>query len=172
MRKYEIPEFISAFEINQKDYTRWLENKARTHYNRDKKYFGEKFNSKIKPKEYKLAIHNAVIKSDGKCFYTDEKLAWNKINKFGSLIENNKRDYDKRKYELLPTLEHIDRSVHSLNFAIVSWKVNDAKNNLNIEEFLELCKLVISKENNIITKLMPYKKQNKYTLFGMGWVEL
>ena len=56
----------------------------------------------------------------------------------------------------MPTLEHIDRSVHNLNFAIVSWKVNDAKNNLNIEEFLELCKLVISKENNIITKTAPY----------------
>ena len=172
MKKYKIPEFVIKFGIDQKDYIKWLENKARTHYNRDRKHFSEKFNSKIKPKEYKMAIHNAVIKSDGKCFYTDEELAWNKINKFGSLSENNTRDYDKRKYELLPTLEHIDRSVHNLNFAIVSWKVNDAKNNLNIEEFLELCKLVISKENNIITKTAPYKKQKKHALFGMGWVEI
>jgi len=48
---------------------------------------------------------------------------------------------------MLPTVEHIDRSSPNLCFAITSWKVNDAKNDLDIEDFFALCdKIVFSKE--------------------------
>ena len=75
--------------------------------------------------------------------------------------DGNKR-HNKKEFALLPTLDHIDRSKPDCKFAIASWKVNDAKNDLNIKDFLKLCEQVIENKEKILkaekkrSKLMCY----------------
>jgi hypothetical protein len=46
-------------------------------------------------------------------------------------------------------LDHVsERS--SINFDICSWRTNDAKNDLNIQEFIELCRKVIAHRSDRI----------------------
>ncbi len=56
----------------------------------------------------------------------------------------------KRKFKNLPTLEHVYREDVSitLEFVICGWAVNDAKNDLSIDEFIELCKEVVEYHEN------------------------
>lgn len=151
MANYELPSFLEGV-IDRDNFKKWLDRRAKSHYKRDKKYFGNKFPEYIQPKDYKQAIYSAVIFSKGKCFYTNEKLRWDLINKFDS-------KKSKREFLMLPTVEHIDRSNPNLDFAIVSWKVNDAKNDLSLEEFFKLCQKVLNNQKEIKEKISVLAKE-------------
>lgn len=144
MEKYQLPHFLRKKGINRETYKKWLERKARSLFLRDKKYFekrGEIFKWKLQ--DYKEAIHKAVCESNGKCFYTGEDLAWEQILKFDG----------KQKIHNLPTIDHLNgkKIDNKLNFVITSWKVNDMKNDLSLEEFIELCEKIISRKKNLMT---------------------
>ena len=134
----QIPDFIQ----DEKIYKQWLYRKARSHYERDKKYVEKDLKTfRYTYQDYKNAIHKAVLDSKGVDCYTGEMLEWSLIGKW-----NNKEAKTigyKKKFKNLPTLEHVDRANFADNFAICSWSVNDTKNDLSKDEFVELCKKVI-----------------------------
>jgi len=142
MKKYQLPHFLKERGIDKETYKKWLERKARGLFLRDKKYFekrGKIFKWKLQ--DYKEAIHKAVCKSNGKCFYTGEDLAWGQILKFDG----------SKKIDNLPTVDHLNgRKIDDkLDFVITSWKVNDMKNDLSLKEFIELCEKIVSRREDL-----------------------
>ena len=142
--KYEIPDFMIGMK-NSEEYKKWLIRKAMSQFKRDKDFYEK--HDKVFPYEridYKEALHQAVIDSEGLDYYTGKKLDWHLISTWSNEDSVKEIGY-KKKFKKLPVLEHINREELSkkLEFVICGWAVNDAKNDLNIEEFLELCREVL-----------------------------
>ena len=142
--KYEAPYFMKDIKDNE-EYKKWLIRKAMSQFKRDKDFY-EKHNKKspYERLDYKEALHFAVINSNGLDYYTGKALDWHLISTW-----DNDRSTEigyKKKFNKLPVLEHVNRDDLSdkLEFVICGWAVSDAKNDLNINEFLELCQDVLS----------------------------
>ncbi len=137
-RKYELPSFLSDV-VSQESYERWIRHKARAHVKRDRK----RGNSSATNEEYNVAIHRAVIESNGFDAYTGERLAWHLV----STYDNNESKSNGREYKatlaLLPTVDHKGDGTGPADFAICAWRTNDAKSDLPLPEFVELCRKVI-----------------------------
>ena len=137
-RKYERPDFLHE-RCTPEAYYRWLDRKADAHCKRDRK----RGNPAATREAYMIAIHQAVLASNGLDAYTGQPLAWELI----STYENNasrlgKRDY-KKQFAQLPTVDHVGDGRGKPQFRICSWQTNDAKSDLSEEEFLELCRAVV-----------------------------
>ena len=143
MRKYQLPIFLDGI-VTQSVYEKWLDRKARSHFNRDKK----RGNTSITLELYKVEIHNEVHASNGLDAYTGEHLDWSLISKYNN--DESKefgREY-KKQFALLPTLDHVDDGLGHPNFKICSWRTNDSKNDLSLSEFMELCKKILAYNEN------------------------
>ena len=137
-RKYPLPKFLLKV-VDQQTYDRWLARKASAHVKRDRK----RDNTTAKRESYKVAIHKAVRLSCGIDAYTGEKLRWKLIGKFrGDLAKKGRRRF-RRKFALLPTVDHVGDGLGTANFKICGWRTNDAKSDLNIREFVKLCRRVV-----------------------------
>lgn len=138
VRKYGLPAFLNG-TVTQAQYERWIRRKARAHVKRDRR----RGNPSATNEEYNLAIHRAVIESDGRDFYTVEPLDWSLI----STYENEQSKSDGRRYKatltLRPTVDHVNDGLGPADFKICSWRTNSAKNDLTLPEFLELCEKVL-----------------------------
>ena len=138
-RKYAIPAFLAAI-VTQAIYLRWLHRKAIAHIRRDRKRGNERETNET----YKIAIHRAVCASGGRDAYTGEALDWHLISKY----DNDASKKDGRKYKalfgLLPTVDHVGDGTGSADFEICAWRTNDAKNDLTRQEFVALCRKVVS----------------------------
>ena len=135
--KYQLPTFLVGV-VSQEIYSKWLNSKTQTHLKRDKK-----LNPNASGKSYKESIHQAVLQSNGKDAYTGEDLNWKLINQYDNTKSKLLGRTYKHQFALLPTLDHVsERS--SINFDICSWRTNDAKNDLSIQEFIELCLKVVT----------------------------
>ena len=135
--KYQLPTFLVGV-VSQEIYSKWLNSKTKTHLKRDKK-----LNPNASGKSYKESIHQAVLQSNGKDAYTGEDLNWKLINQYDNTKSKLLGRTYKHQFALLPTLDHVsERS--SINFDICSWRTNDAKNDLSIQEFIELCRKVVT----------------------------
>lgn len=136
---FEIPNWLKT-HVDGKRYQHWLARKARAHVKRDKR----RGNPTASFVEYRAAIHRAVLYSRGNDAYTGEPLDWSKISTYDN--ETSKaagRDYKKIKMARLPTVDHTDDGRGAPSFKICAWRTNDAKNDLTLAEFLELCQRVL-----------------------------
>ena len=137
-RKYQLTDKLKH-GIAQNRYERWLQRKAAAHVKRDRK----RGNSSATIEEYKVAIHRAVVTSEGRDYYTGEELDWSLV----STYDNDKSKADKRHYKaqfaLLPTVDHVGDGLGPADFVICAWRTNDAKNDLCRDEFLALCRRVV-----------------------------
>ena len=138
MKKYFFPKCLINL-CQPKEFDKWLERKARTHVKRDRKK-----GLTATREAYKIAMHNAVIESSGLDAYTGKKLSWNLINKFDNDTAKKKGREIKKEFGNLPTIDHCYDNKNILTFKICSWRINDAKNDLNIDEFIGLCKTVLN----------------------------
>ncbi len=135
--KYHLPDFLDGV-VSQLRYGRWLTSKARAHVNRDRK-----FHPNVSLVDYKNKIHQAVIQSHGKDAYTGENLDWTLLSKWdNSLAEKGGSQY-KREFALLPSVDHVTERRGNSEFVICAWRTNDAKNDLSVAEFIELCRRVL-----------------------------
>jgi hypothetical protein len=101
-------------------------------------------NRKAATAAYKTAIHKAVEDSRGIDAYTGETLDWRKISKWRNQgSKRGGREYKKR-FALLPTVDHLGDGTGNADFKICACRTNDAKNDLTYEEFLELCRKVVA----------------------------
>jgi hypothetical protein len=139
MRKYALPGFLQSV-LTQHAYERWLSRKAIAHVKRDRK----RGNQAAINEAYKLAIHQAVCSSLGADAYTGELLDWSLASKYDNEASKlGKRAY-KAKFALLPTVDHVGDGLGPADFKICSWRTNDAKGDLSLSEFVELCHRVIN----------------------------
>lgn len=137
-RKYELPVFLKGI-IEQSTYERWLHRKAVAHVRRDRK----RGNKSATNESYKIAIHKAVMASNGRDFYTGEQLDWHLASQYDNeQSKANGRRY-KAQFALLPTADHVNDGLGPADFQICAWRTNDAKNDLPLDEFIALCQRVI-----------------------------
>jgi hypothetical protein len=80
MKKYQLPDFLSATPLAQAGYQRWLHGRAVAHVKRDKKRGNTTATNEI----YKIAIHQAVIRSGGRDHYTGEPLNWSLVGHYSN----------------------------------------------------------------------------------------
>lgn len=125
--------------VDPASYSRWLQRKAAAHVKRDR----GRGNANATLSAYKQAIHKAVIASNERDAYTGEELNWKLISQYDN--EKSKelgRSY-KKELAALPTLDHVGDGLGEPDFVISSWRTNDAKHDLTLEEFLSLCAAVL-----------------------------
>jgi hypothetical protein len=137
-RKYQIPPFLAAI-TTQQSYEKWLSRKASAHVRRDRR----RGNPSALIEAYKVEIHHAVMRSDGRDPYTGEMLDWSLIGKYANADSKEGRRAYKAKFALLPTVDHVGDGLGSPEFEICAWRTNDAKNDLSHSEFVDLCHRVV-----------------------------
>ena len=135
---YARPSFLPD-RVTSGQYKRWLDRKAAAHLRRDRK----RGNTSATKTEYKAAIHQAVVASGGLDAYTGESLDWTIISKFDNEgAKAGGRSYKKR-FGLLPTVDHVGDRLAAADFRVCSWRTNDAKNDVDMDEFLAVCRAVL-----------------------------
>jgi hypothetical protein len=149
MRKYLLPRFLEGV-ITQAHYERWLHRKAMAHVKRDRKRGSEDATNE----QYKLAIHRAVEESQGRDAYTDEPLDWTLLSAYDNDESKEQRAEYKKKFALLPSVDHVSYQTNPKEFKICGWRTNDAKNDLSYEEFLDLCRKVIDAANQRVHRII------------------
>ena len=137
-RKYQLPAFLEEIQT-QESYERWLHRKALAHVRRDRR----RGNERATNAEYKFAIHEAVIESEGFDAYTNEQLHWHLLSQYDNeQSRKHGREY-KRDFALLPTADHVGDGLGEADFKICSWRTNDCKNDLSIEELVAFCRKIL-----------------------------
>jgi hypothetical protein len=82
--------------------------------------------------------------SEGRDAYTGERLDWTLLSKYNNEESKAGRHGYKSGFALLPTVDHVSAGATEANFRICGWRTNDAKNDLSLEAFIELCQKVLS----------------------------
>ena len=139
VRKYQLPNFLVG-TVDQKSYEWWLRAKGRAQVQRDRK----RGNANATGEEYYRAIHKAVVESNGRDRYTGEMLDWSLISTYDNQESKRSGRVYKARFAKLPTVDHIDDGLGPANFAICGWRTNDAKSDMSHDEFVALCRRVIS----------------------------
>jgi hypothetical protein len=146
-KKYQLPSFLSG-QVTQEIYERWLRHKAQAHVKRDRR----RGNITANGDAYRFAIHSAVLECDGHDTYTGEELKWSLISQYNNdEAKQQRRDY-KRRFALLPTVDHVGNGMGTADFKICGWRTNDAKNDLELSAFLDLCQAVLKHHGYVVTK--------------------
>src|SRR4051812_13535264 len=138
-KKYSLPAFLEN-RCTQELYFRWLDRKAKAHIKRDRK----RGNTSAMREAYMLAIHKAVAASGGHDEYTGEALAWQLISTYDNEESRSGRRAYKKKFALLPTVDHVGDGLAAPDFKICSWRSNDCKNDLSHDELLDFCRAVLA----------------------------
>lgn len=92
---------------------------------------------------YRTAIHDAVLRSEGKDDYTGERLDWRLISTYDNAASKLGRHAYEAGFALLPTVDHVASDATSAGFKICGWRTNDSKHDLSIESFHSLCRAVL-----------------------------
>jgi len=132
--KFALPAPLEG-KCTQEDYTHWLYRKAATHVRRDRKRGNDTATLAL----YRKAIHEAVCDGGDRDAYTGESLDWNLIRTYDNDESKRGRRAYKKRFALLPTVDHVDDGLGHPDFRICSWRTNDCKNDLTLEELTTFC---------------------------------
>jgi len=139
MKKYQLTNEMACL-VEQDIYERWLHRKAAAHIKRDR----ARGNIGETNESYKIEIHKAVCNSNGKDAYTNENLDWSLLSKYNNEeSKKNGRAY-KKKFALLPSVDHVGDGTGKAEFKICAWRTNDLKNDLSYPELVELCGKILN----------------------------
>jgi hypothetical protein len=97
----------------------------------------------VSQSQYKQAIHAAVVHSEGRDAYTGEQLDWKLISTYSNEESKAGRHGYKAGFALLPTVDHESAGATAASFRICGWRTNDAKHDLSMPSFIDLCKMVL-----------------------------
>jgi hypothetical protein len=118
--------------------------KAVAHVRRDKK----RGNRVATVPLYKKAIHEAVCKGGTRDAYTGRSLDWSLIRTYNNdESKKGRREYKKR-FADLPTVDHEGDGTGHPQFQICSWRTNDCKNDLTVEELKIFCQQFLKHRRN------------------------
>lgn len=133
-RKWTIPNCLKPKVSDEDAFRKWLTRKAQSVRKRDRKRNVPVLSLSV----MKQAIVSAIERSNGCDFYTGELLDWHLISKWvGSEEGTSANDY-RRKFWMLPSVDHDFTNPAKSAFHICSWRMNDSKNDQSIAEFLQL----------------------------------
>ena len=134
----------------QSKFSVWVQRKAAALWERDKKKLVARgtlipeTNDNEKRANYRQAIYKAIVDmKENKCPYTGKVLRWNLIGEWKNDNAKKEGKTYKKKFENLPTVDHKNAEPVP-DFVICSWVANDAKNDLPYDEFVDLCRVVVT----------------------------
>ena len=134
MSTYEPPAWVKSESAS---YKRWLNKKANSVMKRDRKRGGT-----YCVKEAMDAIHQAMHSSDGIDPYDGMAMNSELMGAYNNADSKARGAAYKRDFYRLPTIDH--RNAKPVcDFEIVSWQTNDAKGDMNPEEYLKHCRAVV-----------------------------
>jgi hypothetical protein len=136
-KTHAMPSFLEGV-LTPEAYARWLLRKAAAHVKRDRRR-----GLKCTGAAYRAAMHQAVVRSGGKDAYTGEDLDWHLISTYNDEDARMGQRAYKAEFALLPTVDHVEAGPADRRFEICAWRTNDAKNDLSLESFLDLCQRVL-----------------------------
>ncbi len=144
-RVFPLPQCLTG-KCSQAAYTHWLYGKAVAHVKRDKK----RGNSVCGADSYRRAIHAAVCAGGDHDAFTGEVLRWDLIRTYDNAASKAGRRGYKKQFALLPTVDHLDDGMGAPSFAICSWRTNDCKGDLSVDELADFCRVFLAhqKESN------------------------
>lgn len=137
-RKHALPDFLDG-QVSPEAYERWLDRKAKAHLKRDRL----RGHTNATGAAYREAIHAAVARSKGVDAYTGEHLDWHLISQYDNEQSKEGKHHYKAAFALLPTVDHIEAAASSAEFQVCGWRTNDAKHDLTVSGFLDLCTKVL-----------------------------
>jgi hypothetical protein len=129
-------------DASKQIYPAWVQRKAVTLSKRDQKRGGSG-----NVQQYRLAIHQAVVASQGRDHWTGERLDWNLIGTYDTREAGGDQGEHKKQYAMLPTIDHSSNQPEPV-FVICAWRTNDAKHDMSPHELLEFCKAVLNHSPN------------------------
>lgn len=138
-KKYALPLFLSGV-VSQETYGLWLRRKAQAHVKRDRR----RRNVLASGTAYREAIHGAVVECVGRDAYTGESLRWELISQYDNYESRENRRHYRKRFALLPTVDHIGDGTDLANFKICGWRTNAANNDLDLSKFISLCQAVLT----------------------------
>ena len=136
-KKFLLPPFLSG-TMTVRQYNKWLDYKAHKLFIRDKKR-GKDFAFSATQARYKELIH-AAAQAGQYDPYTHDALAWELVHAFDNVAAHGQGSAYKRKFYLLPTVDHTDPD--ALGLEICSWVVNECKNFMDAAGFVAFCRRV------------------------------
>lgn len=71
-------------------------------------------------------------------------LRWDLISRYSNSESKLRGRAYKKEFGDLPTVDHVADGLGPADFVICSWRVNDAKNDLDLPEFLDVCRAVLA----------------------------
>jgi hypothetical protein len=146
VKKYALPAFLVGI-VDQTAYQRWLARKALAHVRRDRK----RGNATAIGNAYRIAIHAAVIASNGLDAYTGEQLDWSLLSRYDNVESAEGGRSYKHGFARLPTVDHVGDGLGPADFKICGWRVNDAKHDLDMPAFLGVCRTVLEHHGFVVT---------------------
>ena len=146
--KHQPPPWVSE-HLDATSYNDWLSSKAQNMCRRDRKRGGS-----YSIAEAKAAIHNAIVASGGRDYVTDEELRWDLLGNYDNEASGREGAAYKRARWMQPTVDHLN-SLPVCDFVICSWRTNDAKGDMSVEELKEFCGLVLTNPRDRFTCPMP-----------------
>jgi len=137
--KYQLPEFLTNI-VTQAAYEKWLHRKAQGLFRKYKK----KADMTATISEYKIAIHKVVDNCCGRDAYSQEQLDWHLLSTYDNEKSKKEGRAYKRKFDLLPSIDHVSGDgTGASDFKICSWRTIDSKNDMSMDEYVDLCKKII-----------------------------
>jgi hypothetical protein len=137
--KHQIPEYLSS-KLTQAKFDMWLRGRAAAHVKRDRK----RGNVSATGEAYRMAIHRAVVHSDGRDYYTGESLDWLLVGQYSNAESEAKKRRYKATLAFLPSIDHVGDGLGEADFKLCAWRTNDAKSDLTHADFVALCRRVVS----------------------------
>jgi hypothetical protein len=123
--------------LGNQEYRDLLRRKAVAHKRRDQKRGG-----RYSIKEAMEAIDTAFRAATGIDPYDGLPMDPKLLGHYDNAASQSDGSAYKRRFARLPTIDHIDGKPEA-TFEIVSWQTNDAKEDMNREEFLDYCRRVV-----------------------------
>lgn len=123
-------------------YPGWVQRKAVTLCKRDQKRGGSG-----NVQQYRLAIHQAVLASEGRDHWSGELLHWELIGTYDPREAAADNGGHRKKYALLPTLAH-RCGEPGVDLVVCAWRTHDAKHDMTAEELLAFCTAIVNHSPN------------------------
>jgi len=135
---FDLPAFLIGV-VEPERYMKWLRGRARAHGKRD----DGRGHAQATVKNYMRLIHEAVIASNGRDYYTGQPLDWNLIGTYSNTESKRGRHAYKRKFDRMPSVDHEVADATSATFRICGWSTNDSKHAMCTQEFTEMAGAIL-----------------------------
>jgi hypothetical protein len=146
---YPVPSFLQD-RVSAVTYQKWLNVKASALRKRDLR-LKRPFAAATPRYVYMQKLHAAVIKTGLYDPFSGDTLRWDLIGTWDPHKAKGNSGY-KKKFNLMPTADHISPDAQELDFEICSWLSNTAKTFLSPGEFVEMCGKIVAYRSKLAAR--------------------